>query len=200
MTKAERTKQFIIEQAAPIYNEKGISGATIDEVLDAANVARGCLYNHFENKDALSFATVDFLLAKNDSVVSGYVLKGKTAVEKIHNYLQFNKTPLHTHISGGCPILNMAAESDDNNPVVKEKVKKNIVNGQKFFVDILQEGVESGELSDALDIEGFSFKLFSSVQGAIVMCRVLGSNKPMQSLIRNFKAELQVYQKDQAVA
>jgi len=193
MKKAEKTKQFIIQQAATLYNKKGISGTTVDEVLDVANVARGCLYNHFENKDALSFATVDFLLAENQRAVSAFVLKEKTALGKIYGYLLFNKTPLHTHLSGGCPILNMAAESDDNNPVVKEKVKKNILQVQQFFKNILQQGIDEGEFKASLDVEGFAFKLFCAVQSAIVMCRVLDSNKPMQLLIRNFKAEMKCF-------
>ena len=47
MTKAENTKQRILETAGPLYNAKGINGTAIDDVLDAANVTKGCLYSHF---------------------------------------------------------------------------------------------------------------------------------------------------------
>ncbi|MFA6083470.1 TetR/AcrR family transcriptional regulator [Mucilaginibacter sp.] len=194
MKKAEKTKQFIIEQAAPIYNEKGIAGTTIDEVLEAANVARGCLYNHFVNKDALSYATADYLLKKNDDVVSSAVNKGKTAKEKIHAYLNFSINPLETHITGGCPIFNLAAEADDNNPIVKEKVKKSILAAHRFFTSILKEGIKNGEFIETFDVNAFAYKLFASVEGTILICRVLGTNQPMQSVIKSLKLELQSYE------
>lgn len=64
LTKAEKTKQFILETAAPLYNEKGVSGVSIDDVLAAAKVTKGCLYGHFENKEDLSLQVVDLLLKK----------------------------------------------------------------------------------------------------------------------------------------
>ena len=194
MTKAERTKQFIIESAAPIYNEKGIAGTTVDEVLAAANVHRGCLYNHFINKDALSYATADFLLKKNDDVIIAAVNKAKTAKDKIYAYLNFGKNPLDTHISGGCPIFNLAAEADDNNPIVKEKVKKSMIGAHRYFTSILKEGIKNGEFLETLDASAFAYKMFAAVEGTILICRVLGSSQPMQSVIKSFKQELQAFE------
>ena len=39
MSKAEKTKQMIIEQAAVIFNEKGVAGTSIDDILKASKVA-----------------------------------------------------------------------------------------------------------------------------------------------------------------
>ena len=62
LTKAERTKQFILETAVPLYNEKGISGVNIDDVLEATKLTKGCLYGHFENKEDLSEQVIDLSL------------------------------------------------------------------------------------------------------------------------------------------
>jgi TetR/AcrR family transcriptional repressor of nem operon len=199
MKKAEQTKQFIIEQAAPIYNEKGIAGTTIDEVLAAANVARGCLYNHFENKDALSYATADFLLKKNDEKVMGAISKGKSARDKIHAYLNFGKNPLETHITGGCPIFNLAVEADDNNPIVKEKVKKTMINAHRLFTGILKDGIKNGEFLESLDASAFAYKMFAAVEGTILICRVLGNPQPMQSVIKSLKSELHTFETNKAL-
>jgi AcrR family transcriptional regulator len=194
MGKAERTKQLIIEKAATIYNEKGIAGATIDEVLDAAKVARGCLYGHFESKDALSYATVEFLLKKNEDVIMAYVNKEKTAKAKIFAYLNFSKNPLNTHIDGGCPMFNMAVEADDNNPVIKEMVKDTILSGQKFFTTILSTGIKNGEFKKTLDAKDFAYKMFAAIEGSTVICRILGTNQPMLSLIKSLKLELEAHE------
>lgn len=194
MGKAERTKQLIIEKAATIYNEKGIAGATIDEVLDAAKVARGCLYGHFENKDALSYATVEYMLKRNDEVIMGNMNKEKTAKAKIFAYLNIAKNPLSTHIDGGCPLFNLAVEADDNNPVIKEMVKTSILAGQKFFTSILSAGIKNGEFNKTLDPKEYAYRMFAAVEGSIVLCRILGTNQPMLGLIKSLKQELESYE------
>jgi TetR/AcrR family transcriptional repressor of nem operon len=193
MSKAERTKQFIIEQAAPIFNEKGIAGTSVDDVLKAAKVAKGCLYHHFENKEDLSYATIDFLLKKITDRIAMVTGKETTAKAKIYAYLDFNKQPLLTYIDGGCPIFNMAVEADNNNPVVKQKVKDVLVKGQKMFASILKDGISNEEFSATLNPEEFSFKMFAAIEGATIICRILDSNKPMQGLVKSLKQELAGY-------
>jgi|SRR6218665_800688 len=194
MGKAADTKQFIIATAGAIYNKKGIAGTTVDDVLAAAKVARGCLYNHFENKEALSNATVKHLLDKTLEKYTQLVNGEQSARKKIHAYLDFSKAATNnTYIQGGCPILNISVEADDNSPDIKKKVKAKLIAVQKLFTTILTEGIESGELSEELNAEEFAFKMFSAIEGAIVFCRILGSNKPIELLVTELKAELESY-------
>lgn len=193
MGKAERTRQFIIEQAAPIFNKKGIAGATIDEILSAAKVAKGCLYHHFENRDELAYETTDYLLAKISTMTSAVLNREVKAKDKLFAYLDANSKPLDTFITGGCPIFNMAVEADDNNPVIKEKVKTILIRGQKMFAELIRNGIKQGEFTEKMNPEEFAFRMFSAIEGATVICRVLDSNAPIQGLITSFKAELESY-------
>ncbi|MNY20161.1 hypothetical protein D3C86_1536300 [compost metagenome] len=58
---------------------------------------------------------------------------------------------------------------------------------------MLQEGINTGEFSSKLDPVVFAFKLTASVEGGIVMCRVMGTAKPMQGLVKSLKSELEQY-------
>ena len=194
MTKAENTKQLILEKAAVIYNSKGINGTAIDDVLDAAKVTKGCLYSHFENKEDLSVQTADYLLYKIGYGIGQAMMKEKTAKAKIFAYLDFNKSPLSTYIEGGCPIFNMAVEADDNHAPIKKKVSKMVNMSQESFVDILNRGIENGEFSKDLDPVVFAFKVFSAVEGGIIMCRVMNDNAPMGGLIKSLKEDLERYE------
>jgi TetR/AcrR family transcriptional repressor of nem operon len=193
LTKAERTKQFILETAAPVFNKKGISGANIDDVLVAAKLTKGCLYGHFENKEDLALQVVDYMLENNGEKLLMTISKGKTAKAKVFAYLDFYKDPLDTYLSGGCPVFNIAVESDDNFPGIKEKVAGIIRHGQELFVSILNQGIENGEFSDQLDPAGYAFKAVAAVEGAVIMCRTMNTAKPMQCLIKGLKTELESY-------
>jgi AcrR family transcriptional regulator len=193
LTKAERTKQFILETAAPIFNQKGISGANIDDVLDATKLTKGCLYGHFESKEDLALQVVDFMLNHNSEKMLLTISKGKTAKAKVFAYLDFYKDPLDTYIKGGCPVFNIAVESDDHFPAIKEKIAGVIRRGQEMFVAILNQGIENGEFSNKLDPAVYAFKAVAAVEGALVMCRTMNTAKPMSGLIKSLKAELEGY-------
>lgn len=193
LTKAERTKQFILETAAPIFNQKGISGVNIDDVLDAAKLTKGCLYGHFEGKEDLALQVVDFMLGNNGEKMLLTISKGKTAKAKVFAFLDFYRDPLNTYLKGGCPVFNIAVESDDNFPAIKEKIGGVIRHGQELFVSILNQGIADGEFSDKLDPAVYAFKAVAAVEGAVVMCRAMNTAKPMAGLLRSLKAELESY-------
>ena len=193
LTKAERTKQFILETAAPIFNQKGISGANIDDVLEAAKLTKGCLYGHFESKEDLSLQVVNYMLKCNGSKIATAISKGKTAKGKVFAFFDFYKDPLDTHIKGGCPVMNIAVESDDNYPAIKEKIAETLRSGQELFVSILNKGIEDGEFSNRLDSEIYAFKAFAAIEGAVIICRSMNSAKPMRGLIKNLKEELESF-------
>ena len=193
LTKAEKTKQFILETAMPLYNEKGISGVNIDDVLKATKLTKGCLYGHFENKEDLTDQVIDLSFNKISEKVREAVSKGKTIKGKLFAFMDFYKNPIETCISGGCPIFNTAVEADDNYPRIKQKVAKVFRAGQEEITALLQEGINNGEFSKNLDPAVFAFKLVASIEGGIVMCRVLDSIKPMNGLIKSLKTELDQY-------
>lgn len=193
MSKAEQTRQFIIEKAAVIFNERGIAGTSIDDVLKAADVAKGCLYGHFESKEELAYASVDYMLGKIVARREAVLAKHTSAIDKIHAYLEEKRNPLNTLLQGGCPVINFSVESDDTNPVIKKKIKAMYESGFKTFTKVLQDGVDTGELSDKLIPEEFAAKMYAAVQGAIVVCRIMHNTKPMQLVIQSLKDELDTY-------
>lgn len=194
VSKAERTKQYILEKASIVLNEKGIEGTTIDNVLEATDVARGCLYGHFKNKEALCNETAQYLLELNDKKHIEFIGKEKTSKGKIYAYMKFNSDPLNTCIQGGCPIMNLGAEADDNNPVIKELVKHTMISAQKFLSGILKDGIKDGEFHDTLNADDFAFKLLAAVQGGIVIGRTMGTALPMKAIIKSIKTELKAFE------
>jgi len=196
--KAERTKQFIIEQSAPIFNSKGIAGTTIDDILAATKMAKGGIYGNFENKEAISIASVDFLFGKMSAKAYSVISKEKTAVKKLFAFIDLRENPLVPFIEGGCPILNFGVDSDNTNPTVKKKVKAMIEGSMTLFIDILKQGIANGELSDELNSEEYCLKVLVMLEGATLVSRVTDSIKPMHTVIKILKSELRSFEFKQA--
>jgi len=49
----EATREAILAAATTLFGEKGFAAATIDEIAIAAGVAKGAVYHHFPNKEAI---------------------------------------------------------------------------------------------------------------------------------------------------
>lgn len=194
MGKAERTRQFIIEQAATIFNEKGIAGTTVDDILIATKMAKGGLYGHFESKEAIAYTIVDYLLSKLSNKVASDMAQLKTAKGKLFAFMDVYKNPLASYIEGGCPILNFGVEADDTSPVVKQKVK-NIIDGTiGMLAGIINDGIANKEFLQTLDASDFAFKILTSLEGSMMVSRTLGTNKPMDDIIRMLKNDLALYE------
>ena len=48
-----KTKRAIFESAIKVFSKSGYTGATMDEVVAKAGVAKGSLYYHFKSKEEL---------------------------------------------------------------------------------------------------------------------------------------------------
>ncbi len=52
------TRSRLLDVAERLFGEKGFEATTVEEIAEAADVAKGTFFNYFENKNALIFAVV----------------------------------------------------------------------------------------------------------------------------------------------
>jgi len=67
--KRARTRAGIIETALRVVAERGFDAPTIDEFVDAAQVARGTFYNYFETREELLAAVAAHVVDEIDSAL-----------------------------------------------------------------------------------------------------------------------------------
>lgn len=191
MTKADRTRQSIIEQSAPIFNAKGVAGTAMSDLMAATKLAKGSLYVHFENKEELSYAAVDYNLEKLNSKIMFEMNKAKTAKGKLFAYLDVLLDPLNPPVEGGCPILNFGMEADDTNEIIKGKINRVVISAQKMLTGIIEKGISSGEFKPAWQAKEFALKMFALTEGGILVCRVAGNNAQMKVINKILKKEIE---------
>ena len=124
-TKGDRTRAFIVEQAAEAYNVHGYAGLSISDVLARTSLEKGGLYNHFKSKDDLALAAFDHLAAKvRAHMTTAMDAAGPSAAGRLQAmatvYYDIADRPL---LRGGCPILNTATEADDTHPALRERAR-----------------------------------------------------------------------------
>lgn len=187
MSKGEATKRFIIEQAAPLFNTKGIAATAMSDIMEATKLSKGSLYVHFENKDLLVASAVDYNMEQLTNKLRSKLSQYKTAKDKLYGYLDFFIDPTQPIIAGGCPMLNFGMEADDTNELIKKKVNNLINKSQKLLSDIIKEGIDNGEFKPDWNHEDFATIMFAMIEGGVLICRVADNNAKMKVINDNLK-------------
>ena len=73
LSKSERTKKFIIEKTAPVFNEKGYAGTSMNDLMMVTGLTKGSIYGNFQNKDEVALAAFDYNFGKVLSYIKNLV-------------------------------------------------------------------------------------------------------------------------------
>ena len=191
MTKAEKTRQFIIQKSAPIFNIKGVAGTAMSDIMEATKLAKGSLYVHFENKEELAYCAVDYnLKTLLDKIVDAGRDK-KTAKARLLAVIGFMGNPLSNPVVGGCPMLNFGMEADDTNQVILEKVNNAMNTIQQITTGLVEEGIKNGEFKKSWNAAEFAVKSFAMIEGSILIARLSGKGDKMKMVTRILQNEIE---------
>jgi len=170
LTKSEKTTKYIIETIAPIFNKKGYSATSMADITNATGLTKGAIYGNFENKEALAIAA--FQKNVNDLLkrISQHQEQSSSPLQKLYlitdfyrNYYDFSK-----HL-GGCPILNVGVDSNNQDTALLEEVRSIIIKTQNNIAKLVNWGKEVGEIKQTVDSQKFAKRLYSHIQGAVFM-------------------------------
>lgn len=186
-TKGEETRQFIIEKAAPIFNTKGIAATAMSDIMEATKLSKGSMYVHFENKEVLACAAVDYNMKVLGDKLMAKISKNKTAKEDLFAYIDFFSNAVNPPLTGGCPLLNFGTEADDTNPIVKEKINKGCNANQQLLSTIVNKGITNGEFKPNWNAEEFALIMFAMMEGGHLISRMSGNNDKMKIITKTLK-------------
>lgn len=188
MSKAERTKQQILEVTAPIFNKKGYDGTTLTDLCDATGLTKGALYGNFESKEELALFAFQFAARKVKSMVGSEVNAKSTYKDKVLAMLTFFSTyVLNPPVPGGCPLLNTAIEADDHHTTLRSAVAVELESTIKFMSDLIDRGKKEGEFRSDIKSREYALLFFCAVEGALMFARVSPTDEAMKVIVKQCK-------------
>ena len=179
MRKGELTRQRIVEAAAPIFNERGFAGCSMQDVMDVTGLEKGGLYRHFASKEELAAEAFSFALNQVVKIRTGDLGHLDGSVEKLRYIVErFVETP--SPLRGGCPLMNTAIDADDGNAVLRDLAKKAIRDWKSRLEKIVADGMRAGEIRKGTQPRRVSNTLVATLEGALMICRVEGNKQPLK--------------------
>src|ERR1700684_96433 len=145
MNKGEQTRQRIIAEAAPLFNQRGFAGCSMQDVMVATGLEKGGLYRHFASKEELAAECFKFALGLSVKTRTGDVAHIDGSVEKLLYFVErFVETP--APLRGGCPLMNTAIDCDDGNARLRDLARAGIQDWKARLGKIVAEGIRRGEI------------------------------------------------------
>lgn len=186
MNKANRTRQFIIQKTAGLFNTKGFHGTSLSDLTLATGLTKGSLYGNFKDKEEISTEAFRYSIAKVKDMVR-MELSGATSYKKqLEALLDFySRYVFDPPVPGGCPLLNTAVEADDDHISMRRIVTKELVDTIDFISVLIQKGIRSGEFKKNIKPKHLAYTVFCAVEGAIMFARVERSREPMDIIIKH---------------
>lgn len=192
MGKGALTKELIITKSAELFNTVGYEATSLLHIMEATGLKKGGIYNHFQNKDEIAFASFEYsfqlVLSRFRKKLDGCETSKEKLFAIIDVFVGFAEKPV---VKGGCPIFNTAIDAVDLHPRLHQKAK-DAVNTLLKYVEIkIEEGKIEGEFKPGINAEDFSLMLVSSLEGALMVARVNQNTGKTEQVARLLKAYIE---------
>ncbi|KRT13252.1 transcriptional regulator [Pedobacter ginsenosidimutans] len=177
MTKAEKTRNFIVEKTAPIFNMKGYAGTSLNDITAATGLTKGSIYGNFANKDEVALAAFDYNLKNVSSRIDADMNKQVSVKDKLLVYINIYQKFIDGSVSeGGCPVLNTAVDADDTHPELRGKVLKAVLGWKNKIAKLVETGISVKEINADHNPEQVALTIIAIIEGGIMISRL--TNKP----------------------
>jgi len=191
VTKAEQTRQYILDKTAPIFNKKGYDGTTLSDLERVTGLTKGSLYGNFSGKEELASEAFRYSMKKVKAMVEDaleYAVSNREQLEALLTF--FSHYVFNPPVAGGCPLLNSAVEADDYRTAMRKVVVEELLSVVSFIERLLKKGIQAGEFKKEIKPRELAFIFFCSIEGALMFSRAERSEEPMKIIVKHCKSIL----------
>lgn len=174
MNKAAKTRQYIIEQVAPVFNKQGFAGTALSDIEIATGLTKGAIYGNFGNKDQLAVACFQHNVKPLQRGLMRALASPGSCIDKLKASTLFYREHFEEVAkNGGCPLMNTSIEADDTLPFLKELVQERIANWQNELMALVERGKSEGSIASQSDGKQFAISAMALIEGGILLAKAM---------------------------
>jgi AcrR family transcriptional regulator len=172
-TKGERTRQRIVELAAPVFNRQGYAGASLRDLIGATGLEKGGIYNHFGSKEQLALEAYDYAMSRITDRLARSQDGVTDPVERLISMIEaFATNARRPAIEGGCPMMNTAIEADDTHSELCDRARTSMTLWHRLIGRIVKDGKALGTFEPELDPYALASTITAALEGALMLARL----------------------------
>ena len=175
--KVAENRERILKAASRLIRERGISGAGVDALTEAAGMTHGSLYSQFGSKERLVEEALGYAL-----IASGKTTAGAATLDQ---YIAGYLAPEHRDQLGqGCPLAALACEM----PRQSTGVRATFTAGLRGMLKQLTGRMDAGLKQRQRDEQALA--TLASLVGALVLARAVNDSELSDAILRATRKRL----------
>ena len=176
---------------------RGVGGTTLDDVVVASNVSKSQLYQHFEDKQALVRAVIEFVGDRRIAEERERLSKVMTfaGLRRWRDALVENNALQEGRY--GCMLGSLANEVADQDSIARKQLHDLFAAWQELFDDLLRRFQKAGRIPPETDVSQLATGLLAAVQGGYLLAQTARDVAPMASAIDMAVAHLHMLNSNQ---
>jgi TetR/AcrR family transcriptional repressor of nem operon len=191
MRKGQQTRQEIIQKAAPIFNQRGFSGAALSDLMQATGLEKGGIYRHFDSKQQLAGEAFDYACQLALTARFGGTERISNTVDRLKQIVWNFRDRRAGLVQGGCPLLNTATDSDDGNPALRLKARRAFTSWLGHLRSIVEQGQNRGEVRSKVDPMELATLIVTTLEGGLMLERLQRTAEPLNIACRHLEEYLE---------
>lgn len=188
----EATRKRVIEQTAGLLNKQGYLGTPVSEIMRVTGLQKGGIYNHFESRQSLALEAFEYAVGRLHKQLHEAVTGKPNAREKLLAMLKVFRGYLQNRmLPGGCPIMNLAIESDDADPKMRDAARKAMAEIIEMFEKVIAQGIEAGDFRRGdLHVRTRASLLIASIEGGIMLSNLYKEDTPLKAVLTHIEEQV----------
>jgi AcrR family transcriptional regulator len=150
------TLDEIIAAAAKVFRTRGYHAATVQDIADEVGILKGSLYHHVQSKEELLYLIVKQPIARLYQTVGEIVGADLGAGEKLRRATLAHLEAFGQHYPH---LFVYIRETEDLKRRFRAATQLSPKQYERFWQQILREGMKSGEFRPDLDVQVVSYGL-----------------------------------------
>ena len=173
-TQAAENRQGILDAAARLYRERGITGVGVADITRDAGLTHGGLYRHFESKDALvreaCARAFDWSIARLD---------GNTPNATVADHIQIYLSTQHRDAPGnGCAVAALAVDAARAGPELSQVFAEGIERNIQRFTQLLADSAAHPAGAPQAAHRARAMEVLATMVGGLVVARATAAAQP----------------------
>lgn len=174
MSKAQSTRETILERAVDLASREGLEGLTIGRLASDLSMSKSGLFAHFGSKQDLQLATIEAASRRFYEAVVAPAALALEGAPRLRAYCElYMRSQQEGLFEGGCFWAAVSAEFDDKTGPVRRAIEDAV---RSWLAALEHEARVAG----VADPAGLAFEIYALGLGANTFARLLGDEQAVE--------------------
>ena len=179
--KGAATRARIVDAAAELIFQRGVTRTTIEDVRESAKVSNSQLYHYFEDKPALVRAVIERQTDRAIGTQEQFDLSSLDGLHAWRNFVVDHARDIGGR--GGCPVGSLGAALAETEPEARVLVAASFDRWEASITAGLQRMHTLGRLGPDVDPRRLALATLAALEGGLLLAQIQRDPEPLAAAL-----------------